>query len=298
MAFTLNLIFRGLCIFVPNQNSSETMANSITVLLPDATAPIPTTNSYIHMPHIPLLKVNINNLDKESELKTTCWHILNDDLELRVNGNNLIESVDRGVTITNTRMDAESMEEFSFVPHMNRIYADHNPAGLAVKDECMDWAISPAKVGLASRIQLKGGQIGSYLHKEHVCYQEYKFASPSSNGTSYRQKGLADGVLFKLFVDADKLTIFSKQKSQGITLRPIEGEDSIKLDITNGMLKPRYEYLKLGEPDPDFELVYQVAKSVPQTDLRLPIRVTDPPRGYLPSPALCASAVFNSHSNG
>ncbi len=294
MAFTLNLIFRGLCIFVPNKNGSETTASSISVLLPDATTP----NSYTHMPHIPLLKVNINNLDKDSELKTTCWHILNDDLELRVNGSNLLEAVNTDVTIANTRMDTENMEVFHFIPHMNRIYSDHNPPGLEVKDECMDWSINPAKAGLASRIQLKGGRIGAYLNSEHISYQEYKFASPATNGTSYQQKGLADGVLFKLFVDADKLTIFSRQRKEGITLRPVEGESTVKLDITNGMLKPRHEYLKLGEPDLDFELVYQVAKSLPENDIRLPIRITDPPSVYLPSPAFCASAVFNSHNNG
>src|SRR5438046_933646 len=103
MSFTLRLLFRGLCAFVPNTVVGKPMR----VLLIDGRAPGNASQqrgSLPHISHVPYVKFNLADLDQENshnnyyiyhsskeQTQRAMWVLNGDDLDIKVNGSPLAD---------------------------------------------------------------------------------------------------------------------------------------------------------------------------------------------------------------
>ena len=316
MAFTLRLLFLGLCAHVPNKVAGKPMR----VLIIDGRAPglsSPQTGSRPHVSHVPSVRFNIADLDEQAtemnyyvyynakeKNPKGMWVLNGDDLEVKING----ESLPDGDLTVHT----EGENSLFLIPTLKNIYPE--TGGLRVNKKCLDDSIEDlTEAGLVGRIKLKNGVVGTYAGEmgEHISPDEHTFTGVP-NGFKQR---VADCVFYETQVEAENVEIFSKQLGQALVLRPSDGkvvEVIIENEPTRGieMVKPGCN--KGERTDGDFELLYRIAEQQPK-DLRVPViqpitQAASMTSNSNPSasaaynaeeqggrpPAICGSAVYNA----
>lgn len=300
MAFTLRILFNGLCAYVPNTEEERGMR----VLLIDGRAPGVASNGKGHVSHIPAIRFNVSDLDPDGRQPAWrydyssqdpeprgAWLLNGDDLELRVDGQPLPEGP--------LEVRRETDEDFSQVPNVQQIYPESD--GLEVRDECLDNNLKRlADVGLVGRIRLQGGRVGAFPggpDRSYISADEYTF-SGLSNG--FRQR-MAACVYFETEVEGDSIELYSRQRGHGPILRPSAG-DRLEILIEN---EPPMDLMG-SKPDEDdleydFELVYNVAKNPPR-EMRIPIpaaaavaKAEAASRQASAENVFCPPSVYNPH---
>lgn len=270
MAFTLRVLFNGLCAYVPNTEEERGMR----VLLIDGRAPGVASNGKGHVSHIPAIRFNAADLDPDRRQPAFrydyssqdaeprgAWFLNGDDLELRVDGKPLPDGP--------LKVRHEGTEEdFGLVPNVQQIYPESE--GLEVREECLDNQITRlADIGLVGRMRLQGGRVGAFAggkDRTYISSDEYTFTGVP---TGHRQR-MAACVYFETEVAGEAVEFHSRQRGHGPIFRPANGE---RLDILIENEPPME--LMGSKPDEedleyDFELVYNIAKNRPQ-ELRIPI---------------------------
>ena len=300
MAFTLRILFNGLCAYVPNTEEERGMR----VLLIDGRAPGVASNGKGHVSHIPAVRFNASDLDPDSRQPAYrydyssqdpeprgAWLLNGDDLELRVDDKPLPDGplkVQHGGT----------EEDFGLVPNVQQIYPESG--GLEVRDECLDNNVKRlADVGLVGRIRLQGGRVGAFPggpDRSYISADEYTFSGLTSG---HRQR-MAACVYFETEIEGDAVELYSRQRGHGPIFRPAAGgrleiliENEPPMDLMGS--KPDEDDLEY-----DFELVYNIAKNPPQ-ELRIPIPAAAAVakaeaasrQAGLASPLLCPPGVYN-----
>jgi hypothetical protein len=285
MSFKLHVKFFGLCAFVPNTKVEKSMR----VFLIDARAPGVASSGVRHISHVPAIKFNLADLvlgenqpfffiqsNSENSLPNGQWVFNGDEIEIRVDGKPLPQN---NLKVIN----AEHEKNFYLIPSTNNIYPELG--GLAVKDECFANEDNLSSVGIAARLQLTSGAIGTNP-AEYISTDEYYFA-PSIN--NHKQK-IASCAMYEADINSNEVEIFSKRTNQSLTFSPKNGE-RLELSISN--IPPEgLEAVKMDDPENtvDFELAYLIAKEYPITP-RIPARSAIGPE--YPKPLLCASIIYN-----
>lgn len=285
MSFKLQIKFFGLCAFVPNTKVNKSMR----VFLIDARAPGVASSGVRHVSHVPSVKFNLGDLilgenqplffiqsNSENHLQNGQWVFNGDEIEIRVDGKPLPEN---NFKIINT----ENEKNFYLIPSTNNIYPELG--GLAVKDECFSNEENLSKVGVAARLQLASGTIGTNP-AEYISTDEYYF-SPGIN--NHKQK-IASCAVYETDIDSKEVEVFSKRTNQSLFFSPKNGK---KLELSISNIPPEgLEAVKMDDPENtiDFELAYLIAKEYPTTP-RIPLRSAFGPE--YPKPLLCASVIYN-----
>lgn len=269
MAFTLRVLFDGLCIFVPNTDESA----GVRVLMIDARAPGVASNGENHVSHIPSVRFDLADLVPgrrqpsyrvefavEQSIPRGQWYLNGDDLEIRANGQGL---PDEPLTV----LRSHATRDFSLIPTMQAIYPD--TGGIAVRDECLDNDLRRlADAGLVGRLRLQAGVLGAWDGSEgrYISSDEYMF---TGNPVRHRQR-IASRSFFETHIEADEVEIFSRQRGHGLVLRSQHGE-LVEITLEN---QPPADLMSAKPSDPtadyDFELVYLIAKD-PPLPLRIPV---------------------------
>ncbi|HEV7668018.1 MAG TPA: hypothetical protein VGS22_05810 [Thermoanaerobaculia bacterium] len=270
MAFTLRILFDGLCVFVPNTEESK----GVRVLMIDARAPGVASNGDGQVSHIASIRFPLADLapgakqpahrieySSQDPVPRGQWYLNGDDLQILANGKPL---PDRPLVV----LRQHPTRDFDLVPSMRVIYPETD--GVSVRDECLSSdLVRLADAGLVGRLRLQAGTLGVWdgADGRYVSSDEYMF---TGNPTLYRQR-IASRTFFETEIEAAEVEIFSRQRGQGIVLRPADGE-RVEIVIEN---QPPMDLMsaKPGDPDVDwdFELNYLVAKDAPKP-FRLPIR--------------------------
>lgn len=269
MAFTLRVLFDGLCIFVPNTEESAGMR----VLMIDARAPGVASNGENHVSHIPSVRFDLADLvpgrrqpsyrvefAADQGIPRGQWYLNGDDLEIQANGRGL---PDEPLTV----LRSHATRDFSLIPTMQAIYPD--TGGIAVRDECLDNDLRRlADAGLVGRLRLQAGVLGAWDGGEgrYISSDEYMF---TGNPARHRQR-IASRSFFETHIEADEVEISSRQRGHGLVLRPQSGE-LVEITLEN---QPPADLMSAKPSDPtadyDFELVYLIAKD-PPLPLRIPV---------------------------
>src|SRR6185295_7683205 len=270
MAFTLRILFDGLCVFVPNTEETK----GVRVLMIDARAPGVASNGDGQVSHIPSLRFPLADLSPDAKqpsyrieyssqdpVPRGQWYLNGDDLQILANGKPL---PDRLLTV----LRRHPTQDFDLVPSMRVIYPETD--GVSVRDECLsNDLVRLADAGLVGRLRLQAGTLGVWdgADGRYVSSDEYMF---TGNPTRHRQR-IASRTFFETEIDASEVEIFSRQRGHGIVLRPADGE-RVEIVIEN---QPPMDLMSAKPEDPDvdwdFELNYLVAKDAPKP-FRLPIR--------------------------
>ena len=270
MAFTLRILFDGLCVFVPNTNEKK----GVRVLVIDARAPGVASNGDGQVSHVPSVRFPLADLAPEAKqpshrieyssqdpIPRGQWILNGDDLQIRAGGQPL---PDRPLEV----LRRHPTRDFDLIPSMKMIYPETN--GVAVRDECLSADLERlSDAGLVGRLRLQAGTLGVWdgADGRYVSSDEYMF---TGNPTLHRQR-IASRTFFETEVEADEVEIFSRQRGHGLTFRPADGH-LVEILIEN---QPPADLMsaKPGDPDVDwdFELNYLIAKDAPKP-LRLPIR--------------------------
>ncbi|MBI4853439.1 MAG: hypothetical protein HY819_16720 [Acidobacteria bacterium] len=291
MSFKLQIKFFGLCAFVPNTKLDKSMR----VFLIDARAPGVASSGVHHVSHVPAIKFSLADLvlsenqpffliqsNSENSSSRGQWTFNGDDLEIRVNGKVLPQD-------SLKVLDTKDKKNFYLVPSTKNIYPEIG--GLAVKEECFLEEETLNTVGIAARLQLTTGSIGTNP-TEYISTDEYYFApSPSTN--KHKQK-IASCTMYEVEIDSNEVEIFSKRTKQSLVFSPQNGE---KLELSISNIPPEgLEAVKMDDPENtiDFELAYLIAKQYPSIP-RIPARSAIGPE--YPKPLLCASIIYNPDPN-
>lgn len=288
MSFKLQIKFFGLCAFVPNTKIDKSMR----VFLIDARAPGVASSGVSHVSHVPAIKFNLEDLmlsenqpfffiqsNSEDNLFKGQWVLNGDEIEIRVDGKPLEQN---NLKILNT----DEQNSFYLIPSTSNIYPELG--GLAIKDECFANEENLCRVGIAARLQLMSGTIGTNP-AEYISTDEYYFTPTTSN---YKQK-IASCAIYETDINFTKVEVFSKRTNQSLVFSPKNGE---KLELSISNIPPEgLEAVKMDDPENtiDFELAYLIAKEYPVTP-RIPTRSGLGPE--YPKPLLCASIIYNPDS--
>lgn len=288
MSFKLQIKFSGLCAFVPNTKEEKSMR----VFLIDARAPGIASNGVRHVSHLPAIKFNLADVvsgenqpfffiqsNSENNIPIGQWVLNGDDIGITVDGKSLPLNK---LQVLKT----EDQKNLYLVPSTKNIYPELG--GLSVKDDCFIDEENLSKFGIAARLQLTDGSVGTYagLESEYISIDEYYF-SPSTN--NYKQR-IASSVVYEVNIDSKDIKVFSKRTNQGFTFSPKNGK-TLELSISN-IPPDGLEAIKMDDPENtiDFELAYLIAKENPSI-LRIPAR--SPLGPEYPRPLLCAPIIYN-----
>lgn len=270
MAFTLRILFDGLCVFVPNTEESK----GVRVLMIDARAPGIASNGDGQVSHIPSLRFPLADLSpaakqpsyrieysSQDPVPRGQWYLNGDDLQILAGGQPL---PDKPLVV----LRKHPTRDFDLVPSMRMIYPETD--GVSVREECLsNDLVRLADAGLVGRLRLQAGTLGVWDGAEgrYVSADEYMF---TGNPTLHRQR-IASRTFFETVIESEEVEIFSRQRGHGLVFRPADGE-RVEIVIEN---QPPMDLMtaKPGDPDVDwdFELNYLVAQDAPKP-FRLPIR--------------------------
>lgn len=306
----LQIIFRGLCAFVPNEASGASANTAIQALLIEGRTPTlqKQGSTNYHVAHIASLRFNLEDLDPDhkeflpnyyvdSKKSEGIWFLDRDDLEI------LVDGMAHTGTLTYDSTDMFKMDK------IYRNFPNSGDNGLKVKQECLNTFSNPANsladAGLVGRIKLAGGDFRAFKGtlgtevSRRVKFVKSNGSEDNAGGNTWALNRVANSTIYKSSeLSVYKIAVVSKTISKGLVFSSTNGR-VVRLFIEN---EPSPDRVKMvggrGFLDEDFRLIYKIAQNVAGANLtedqqKLP-KDDDP--DLLPPPILCGSAMFNIQS--
>ncbi|MEW6736025.1 MAG: hypothetical protein AB1489_32320 [Acidobacteriota bacterium] len=281
--FTLQLFFKGLCIFVPDDFPGE--ENLINVLM---------VKNALHTAKLIVDQGTV----LQTPLITQCAEIRERapyPSEIALTNNNL-EILSPQIGRLNTSVDFYSLiasfssfpGRFNFPPYpFKNIY----PNGMNVKEDTLNYRIPPNDAQLYARIKLTTGSVSTYGKVGNFTFVRFNEKKNDTHPVLASNVPLIDGVVCRIMFASDKLEIASATWPNPLVIAPDEKTNEIELTISNIDNK---KSVVLNEPDKDFIFVYEIASEIPDDIILAPL-VSYSNRS-IPSAMACGSAIYNPQS--
>lgn len=301
----LQIIFRGLCAFVPNEASGTSANTAIQGLLIEGRTPTKqtTSSSVYHVAHIPALRFNLADLDPDPDDSLPNYYVDSKKSE----GIWILDRDDLKIMVYSQEHTGQLIYSSDQMFEMNRIYDQ----GLRVRANCLsaatigDEANHLSNANLVGRIKLVGGKFEAFRGtngtglSRNLRFVRHDGTIPTDN--TWGERPVASATLYESSIlTSDKIGIFSKTIKKGLTFSPSNGRTNVRLIIENVPSSDRVGHVDNVSGDQDFRLVYKIAQKLTganrdllETEHRLPKEVQNE---SIPPPIFCGSAMFNTQS--